>query len=173
MMNVKAKWIGVALALLAGGAWGAPMDARISNTQGKSVWLARLWGKPTVIFYEDKESTAQNQVLKDELFKQGRERGLLDAALVIAIANVRGFDWFPARNFVVGAVKDAQKRSGIPVYLDWSGTLTGKPFSLSATGSTVLVIDASGERVLFSKNGVLSEDEVRQVFGVLATLVGR
>ena len=119
------------------------MDARISNTHGKSVWLAQLWGKPTVMFYEDKDSTSQNQALKDELFKQGKERGLLDSVSVIAIANVRGFDWFPAKNFVVGAVKDAQKRSGLPVYLDWSGRLSSKPWSLSATGSTVMVIDAS------------------------------
>ena len=173
MTNVKAKWIGVALTLAAGMAWGAPMDARISNTHGKSVWLAQLWGKPTVMFYEDKDSTSQNQALKDELFKQGRERGLLDSVSVIAIANVRGFDWFPAKNFVVGAVKDAQKRSGLPVYLDWSGRLSSKPWSLSATGSTVMVIDATGERVLFSKTGQLTEEESRQVLELLGTLVGR
>jgi len=170
-MIVKSKWIAVASGLAAA-AWGQPLDARVSNTQGKSVWLAQLRGKPTVLFYEDKDSTAENQALKDELFRQGKEKGLLEAATVIAIANVQGYDWFPAKNFVVSAVKDTEKTSGIPVYLDWNGTLSSKPWNLSATGSTVLVFDAKGER-LFSRTGKLSPAEIQQVFGLLATLVTR
>ncbi|MDP2273234.1 MAG: YtfJ family protein [Archangium sp.] len=173
MRIVKAKWIGVAMTVSAAGAWGQPMDARISNTKGQSVWMTQLWGKPTVIFYEDKDATFQNQPLKDELFKKGKEKGLLDAVSVIAIANVRAFDWFPAKNFVVAAVKDAEKKSGVPVYVDWTGSLSSKPWNLSATGSNVLVIDATGEKVLFSKVGALTAAEIDQVFELLTSLVVR
>lgn len=149
------------------------MDARVSNTKGQSVWLAQKWGKPTVLFYEDKDGTFQNQALKDALFQKGRETGLLEAVSVVAIANVRGFDWFPAKNFVVAAVKDAEAKSGIPVYLDWSGALSQKPWSLDAEGSTVLVVDGGGEKVLFSKHGKLSAEEIKQVFELLGSLVTR
>lgn len=168
---VKAKWIWVALTVSAGAAGGQPMDARVSNTKGQSAWLAQMWGKPTVMFYEDKDGAFQNQVLKDGLFKKGKEKGLLDSVSVIAIANVRGYDWFPAKNFVVSAVKEAEKTSGIPVFLDWTGVMSNKPWSLSATGSTVLVVDPTGEKVLFSKAGKLSPEEVDQVFALLASLV--
>lgn len=171
---VKAKWIWAALLTLgAANGWGAAMDARVSNTKGQSVWLAQLWGKPTILFYEDKEGTPLNQALKDALFKRGEEKGLLQAVSVIAVANVRGFDWFPAKNFVMSAVKDAEKTSGIPVYLDWDGVLSGKPWNLGATGSTVVVIDAAGEQLLFSKAGALTPSEIEQVFTLLGSQVGR
>lgn len=169
-MSVKAKWIGVVMSA-ALTAWGQPLDAQVFNTKGSPVRFARLWGRPTVVFYEDKDATAQNQALKDELFKRGKDAGLLDAVSVIAVANVKGFDWFPAKNFVIGAVKDAEKTSGIPVYLDWRGALMSAPWSLSEKGSTVLVIDASGEQVLFSKMGPLSPEEITRVFDLLSSLV--
>jgi hypothetical protein len=176
---VKAKTMGVAMVLTvvltvgSATAQGAAMDARLSNTKGQSVWLAQKWGKPTVLFYEDKDGTFQNQPLKDALFRKGKETGLLDAVSVVAVANVRGFDWFPARNFVLAAVKDAEAKSGIPVYLDWSGALSNGPWGLGASGSSVVVVDAAGEKVLFSKQGKLSPEEIDQVFELLGTLVTR
>src|SRR6478609_2898838 len=91
----------VAVLMVGSAAQGAAMDARVSNTRGQSVWLAQKWGKPTVLFYEDKDGTFQNQALKDALFQKGKENGLLQAVSVVAVANVRVFDWFPAKNFVV------------------------------------------------------------------------
>lgn len=175
MNVVKGFSSGVAMVLLVGSAQarGAEMDARVSNTKGQSVWLAQKWGKPTVLFYEDKDGTFQNQALKDALFQKGKEKGLLGAVSVVAIANVRGFDWFPAKNFVLAAVKDAEARSGIPVYLDWSGALSAKPWGLEAVGSSVLVVDGAGEKVLFSKSGKLTAEEIDQVFDLLSSLVGR
>ena len=149
------------------------MNARISNTKGQSVWMNQLWGKPTVMFYEDKDATFQNQPLKDALFKKGKEKGLLEAVSVVAIANVRAFDWFPAKNFVMSAVKDAEKTSGVPVYVDWTGSLSNKPWNLNATGSNVLVVDSTGEKVLFSKTGALTPQEIDQVFDLLLSLVAR
>jgi predicted transcriptional regulator len=176
MSFVKVNSPGVMMMVLmvgSGAAHGAAMDARVSNTKGQSVWLAQLWGKPTVVFYEDKDGTFQNQALKDALFQKGKETGLLEAVSVVAIANVRGFDWFPAKNFVVSAVKDAEGKSGIPVYLDWSGALSAKPWSLESVGSSVIVVDAAGEKVLFSKHGKLSAEEIEQVFQLLGAQVAR
>ena len=163
----------VAVLMVGSAAQGAAMDARVSNTRGQSVWLAQKWGKPTVLFYEDKDGTFQNQALKDALFQKGKKTGLLEAVSVVAVANVRAFGWFPAKNFVVAAVKDAEVKSGIPVYLDWTGALSAKPWSLDAEGSTVLVVDPAGEKVVFSKHGKLTAEEIDQVFALLGSLVER
>lgn len=173
MSFVKVNSMAIAVLMVGSVAQGAAMDARVSNTRGQSVWLAQKWGKPTVLFYEDKDGTFQNQPLKDALFQKGKEKGLLERVSVVAVANVRAFDWFPAKNFVVAAVKDAEAKSGIPVYIDWTGALSAQPWSLDAEGSTVLVVDPTGERVLFSKHGKLTPEEIEQVFALLGSLVAR
>ncbi|MDQ3264368.1 MAG: YtfJ family protein [Myxococcota bacterium] len=147
------------------------LDAQVIATDGKPVQLASRWGKPTVLFYEDKDSGTLNQALKDALFRQGAQQDALGAVTVIAVANVREYDWFPARNFVVSAVKDSEKKVGIPVYLDWEGRLSRSPFNLRSTGSTVMVLDGQGRR-RWSKTGALSPGEVTQVLALLGELVG-
>ena len=134
--------------------------------------LAALWGKPVVVFYEDKDGTSQNQPLKDELEAQGRSRGLLRSVRVVAVASVEGYDWVPVKGFVVSAVKRVELVSGIPVYLDWQGALKRKPWNLTGKGSTVLVLDGAGA-LLFSRNGALSREEISEVVSLLVKLVVR
>ena len=153
-------------------AFGQPLDATVETTRGGAVQLASLWGKPVVVFYEDKDGTSQNQSLKDELESQGRKRGLTRSVRVVAVASVEGYDWFPVKGIVVSAVKDAEVQSGIPVYLDWRGALKRKPWGLTGKGSTVLVLDGTGA-LLFSKNGPLSHEEISQVVALLVRLVTR
>lgn len=146
-------------------------DATVTSTDGKPVRLGDLYrGKPAVLFYEDKSSTSLNQALKDELFRQGKEHGLLDAVAVVAVANVKAFDWFPASNFVVSAVKDTEKAVKVPVYLDWKGTLAKAPWSLDARGATVVLVDRKGE-VQYSKTGQLTPAEVTALLARLDRLI--
>jgi hypothetical protein len=146
-------------------------ETKLSTTGGAYVRLADVFrGRPTVLFYEDKDSTALNQPLKDALFQTAKTRGLLDAASVVAIANVRSYDWFPARNFVIAAVKSTEKTVGVPVYLDWNGAMTRKPWCLSPQSSTVVVLDRKGA-VQLSKKGKLKDDEVAEIFALLERLL--
>jgi hypothetical protein len=168
---VKASWI-VLLLGLSGPVLAQPLDATVETTRGGAVKLSSLWGKPVVVFYEDKDGTGQNQSLKDELEAQGRARGLTRSVRVVAVASVEGYDWFPAKNFVVSAVKDAESQSGIPVYLDWQGALKRKPWGLTGRGSTVLVLDGAGT-LFFSRNGALTREEISQVVTLLVRLVTR
>ncbi|MBL8952897.1 MAG: hypothetical protein JNK82_19115 [Myxococcaceae bacterium] len=128
-------------------------------------------GLPAVMFYEDKDSTATNQSLKEILFATAKEKGLLDAATVVAVANVAPYDWFPARNIVVSAVKDSEKAFGLPIYLDWSGELTRPPWSLKSESSSVVVLDKKGA-VRWSKHGKLTADEIRDVCNLVESLIG-
>ncbi len=150
----------------------APEDGvMLSTTGGTYVRLADLFrGRPAVLFFEDKDSTTLNQRLKDVLFATGKEKGLLDAVSIVAVANVAAFDWFPARNFVVAAVKDTEKSFGIPIYLDWSGAMTRAPWALKPDSSTVVLLDRAGA-VKWKKQGRLAAHEVDEVLARLGELV--
>lgn len=171
-MFVKARWIisfVVAFSALARAA-DQPIDGKIQTTNGNAVSLRALWGKPAVLFYEDKDATALNQVLKDELFKQGKEHDLLKSVTVVAVANLKGFNWFPARNFARDAVADTEKKVGIPVYVDFDATLQAAPLSLPATGAVVLVVDRKGNEVL-RKKGKLDQKGIEEVLTKLKALL--
>lgn len=170
-MNVNLPWPGLILLLSSAALAAEGLDAQVIATDGSPVQLSSRWGKPTVLFYEDKDSGTLNQGLKDALFSQGTRQNALGAMTVIAVANVREYDWFPARNFVVSAVKDTEKKFGIPVYLDWEGRLSRSPFQLRPTGSTVLILDGQGKR-RWSKTGALTAQEVSLVLALLGELVG-
>lgn len=148
----------------------APLTATLETSAGDAVQLGARWRRPTVLFYEDRDSTKLNQHVKDALFAAGKERGLTDAVDVIAVANVAKYDWFPARDFVLAAVRDVEREFHVPVYLDFKGALASSPWSLPAKTSTVVVLTARGQPVATFK-GRLSDDEVKKVFAALEALL--
>lgn len=149
---------------------GVALDARVVTSSGEEAMLASQWGKPTVLFYEDRFSTKLNQTLKDGLFKRGVELGLIGRVSVVAVANLEGLDWFPARGFALAAVRDAEKEAGIPVYVDWSGVLARAPWRLSAKNASVVVLDARGQ-VTWEASGALGPAQREEVFDELLKLL--
>lgn len=146
------------------------MDAVVETSSGSRMHLDTLWKRPTVLFYEDKESSDLNQHVKDALFRVGKEKGLLESVSVVAVANVAAFDWFPARNFVLAAVKDVEKKANVPVYLDFKGHLAAPPWSLPPKSSTVCILNQTGE-VVWKVKGRLKDSEVQELFEVLGRLL--
>lgn len=149
---------------------GVVLDAPVVTSSGEKAMLALQWGKPTVLFYEDRFSTKLNQTLKDGLFKRGVELGLIGRVSVVAVANLEGLDWFPARGFALGAVRDAEKEAGIPVYVDWSGVLARAPWRLPAKNASVVVLDARGQ-VTWEASGALGPSQREEVFNELLKLL--
>ncbi len=169
----KVTWAMASASPLAAQAAPTPLraaHAALETSAGDPVDLTALLTKPTVIFYEDRDSTKLNQHVKDALFERGKALGLLNSAAVIAIANVKEWNWFPARNFVLKAVRDIEAKVHIPIYLDFSGDMTAPPWSLPSKSSTVLVLNANTEPVLLLK-GRLNAGEVEKLFSTLAEVV--
>jgi len=150
---------------------GTRPDARLTTSSGEVARLADQRGKPTVLFYEDRDSTKQNQALKDELFALGKDRGLLDAVQVVAVANLKAWDWRPARDFALAAVRSTEQQVGIPVYVDFEGAFTSAPWALPPKASSVVLLDASGA-VRFAASGPLTKAEREALFTALEQLVG-
>ncbi len=171
-------WITGALTacLAAGSAYGealptGPVDATLRTSAGDEVRLSRWRGKPVILFYEDKDSTTLNSALKETLFARGRERGLLDSASVVAVANLQKFDFFPARQIALSYVRDEEKKAGVPILVDLDGTLGAAPWQLPMKTSNVLLLDATGALV-FRHSGKMKPEEQAAFFVTLSQLVG-
>lgn len=113
----------------------------------------------------------RNQALKDALFPRGGRRdGLLDAAAVIAVANIAAYDFFPARDIATAFIRRLEAAAGIPILLDLRGTLLAAPWHLPDDTSTVLVLDRD-LRIVSRHSGALSATERERVLDRLAELV--
>jgi hypothetical protein len=171
-------WLAGALtvSLAAGSAYGStpppgPVDATLRTSVGEKVRLSRWRGKPVILFYEDKDSTTLNLPLKETLFSRGRERGLLNSAWVVAVANLQKFDFFPARQIALSYVRDEEKKAGVPILVDLDGTLGTPPWELPMKTSNVLLLDAEGA-VVFRHSGRMKPEEQEAFFTTLSRLIG-
>lgn len=147
-----------------------PLDASLVSSRGEAVQLKAQLGLPTVLFYEDRHSTDLNRQTKDELFARGKRDGLLQAARVVAVANLQGYDWFPARDFALAGVREAEVKAGVPVLVDWAGALSAPPWALPARTSSVLLLDSAG-RVAFERSGRLTDADRAALFVALRELI--
>lgn len=149
----------------------SPLEATLRGSDGAEAPLSKWRGKPVILFYEDKDSTKLNQALKEELFERGKQHGLLEAAWVVAVANLEKFNFFPARQIALSYVRDEEKKVGVPILVDLDGTLGGQPWSLPKKTSTVMLMDATGA-VVYAYSGRLEEAERQVFFTTLSRLLG-
>ncbi|WP_224243012.1 hypothetical protein [Hyalangium gracile] len=153
------------------GPTSSPLDATLHGSDGAAAPLSKWRGKPVILFYEDKDSTQLNLALKEELFERGKQHGLLEAAWVVAVANLEKFNFFPARQIALSYVRDEEKKVGVPILVDLEGTLGGKPWALPKKTSTVMLLDATGA-VVYSYSGRLEDKERQVFFTALSKLIG-
>ncbi len=149
-----------------------PLDATLRGSDGKEVALSRWRGKPVILFYEDRHSTTLNSPLKEALFARGKAMGLLDAAWVVAVANLESFDFFPARGIALSSVRNEERKWGIPILVDLDGTLGAQPWNLPKKTSSVLLLDGSGT-VVYRYSGRMKPEEMETFFHTLGVLVGQ
>lgn len=143
----------------------------VSNTAGERLRVASLLQKPTVLIYEDHGSENQNAAFKEELSRWSKKMKLADSIQVLAIANLQKYDWFPAKQFAYSGIRSAEKEAGIPIYIDWEGSLTKEPWSLPLKSSNVLVIHPDGN-VLFQRSGTLTEQDRAEALAAIQQVVG-
>jgi hypothetical protein len=159
-------------AAAAHGLESSPLEATLQGSDGAQTPLSKWRGKPVILFYEDKDSTQLNGELKAELFERGKQHGLLEAAWVVAVANLEKFNFFPARQIALSYVRDEEKKVGVPILVDLNGTLGGAPWALPKKTSTVMLMDATGA-VVYRYSGRLEETERKTFFDALSRLLGK
>jgi hypothetical protein len=157
---------------LAEGPQVGPMDATLRGSDGKEVALSRWRGKPVILFYEDRHSTTLNSPFKEALFARGQAQGLLEAAWVVAVANLESFNFFPARGIALSHVRTEEKKWGIPILVDLKGTLGAQPWNLPKKTSSVVLLDDTGT-VVYRYSGRMKQEDMERFFQTLGTLLGQ
>lgn len=141
------------------------LDIRVSDLRDRPVTLRSFAGKVVVLVHEDKDANQQNRALKAALGK------LLDAhrgrLVVVALADVSRYDYWPARGFVVKALNKLPHDQDSLVLADWKGALR-QHLGLRRAESSVLVLERDGRTALL-RRGDLPEPEAQ---AVLATIRG-
>jgi hypothetical protein len=146
------------------------VDAELVDSRDAPVRLSRFRGKPLVLFYEDRSSAEQNAALKRALRERATAQRLSRAAHVVGVANVASYDFWPARGFVLSAVRDVERRDSVLVLLDWKHALGGPPLRLPEGASSVVLLDAEG-RFRQAWSGPVEGPALEQFFEVLGRLV--
>jgi Bacterial protein of unknown function (YtfJ_HI0045) len=156
-------WEPSALALPAEGE--AAPNARLEDADGRELQMKTLRGRPVLIVYEDKDSAAQNQGLKDELAKLAKGDRYKRTIALAAVADVSSYDFWPVKGFVKDAIREESRKVGATIYCDWDGTFRSRYRLRRGTSSIVLV--GKGGQVLFAAEGALNRDLQRKLIDLL------
>jgi len=141
---------------------GSPAPkASAESLDGKEFNVNEMRGRTTVIFYESKDVTTQNRALKAALKNQKKNEGYGENVQVIAVADVSAWNFWPAKGFVQDAIRKEEKKSGHPIYLDWTGTF-GKAFRMDRSASNVVLVGPDS-RVKVSHAGPVPAGKVLDI----------
>jgi hypothetical protein len=146
------------------------VDAELVDSRDAPVRLSSFRGRALILFYEDRSSTEQNAALKRALRERAGTQRPSRAARVLGVANVASYDFWPARGFVLEAVRNVERRDNVQVLLDWKHALGGPPLRLPEGASSVVLLDATG-RWVQAWSGPVEGPALAQFFEVLVRLV--
>jgi hypothetical protein len=123
----------------------AGVDFSLETSAGGSKALSTLRGKVVIMFYEDRHHTDTNARVKEAVGKYGVENKLQGKVEVLAVANLKGYDFNPAEGIARRAIQGIASRFGITIWMDWKGVVIDK----------VGAQDANANVVVFDKDGVV------------------
>jgi hypothetical protein len=155
--------------VFSGGTVAGPRQAPgfvLESTGGGRRSLADHAGRVVLLMYEDRDSQEQNAVLKAEVRRRIRQESLDRDLAVVPIADVRRYDYWPARSVVRAAVADRARVLGTEILLDWSGDIARR-YGFRTPGSNVALVGRAGEW-LYQRSGALAADERRRFHQLLS-----
>ena len=137
----------------------ALLEAKLVDLADRPVSLRGLSGKVVVVVHQDRHSSEQNPALKERL------SALLlrypTDLRIVALADVGGYDFWPAKGYVRDALKSLDSGGGALVACDWKGAVR-KAYQLKQKHSTVFVLSKVLGLVSLTR-GQLSTVETEQV----------
>lgn len=150
----------------------ALLDAKLSDLQDRSASLRGYLDRSgadapvVVVLHHDRKSAEQNAQFKAELGRLSAQR--LPQLRVVALADVDGYNFWPAKGFVKAALRPLQGQ-GATVLVDWKGDVR-KQYGLKSGQSAVFVLAPSGELQTLVR-GTLSDDEAKSLLQTIRALL--
>ena len=117
----------------------------------------------------DKDSANDNKAFKDELSKLAKGDAYKAKVVLLAVADLQGYDYWPTRGFVKDAMMSESRKAGTPIYCDWDGGVA-KAFSVKRGVSNVMLYGKDG-KLLFAYEGAMPEASRKDVLEKLRVQV--
>jgi hypothetical protein len=146
----------------------APESASVEDVDARVLTMKALRGKPVLVVYEDKDSAHLNDTLKKELASVGKNEPPVASIGVVAVADVSGYDFFPAKGAVKDAIRKEQEKAKTIIWLDWTARFR-KDLALDEGTSNVVLVDAQG-KVVFAASGALDKAAREKLFDAMRGL---
>ncbi len=141
--------------------------AHVADADGHVLDLRAVNGRPTLVLYEDKESSGMNVAFKADLARLAKGDRYRDAVALVPVADVQGYDYWPVRGFVKDAIRGESKKVGATIYCDWDGSFQRAAGFRRGTSSVMLI--GRNARILFASEGPLNAAQRETVIGLLRT----
>lgn len=139
--------------------------AQVADADDRTLDLRAINGKPILVLYEDKDSAKMNEAFKADLSRLARGDRYRGAVALVPVADVQGFDFWPARGFVKDAIRSESKKIGATIYCDFDGAFQRAAGFRRGTSSVMLV--GRNARVLFASEGPLGREQRERVISLL------
>jgi thiamine biosynthesis lipoprotein ApbE len=135
---------------------GLPMAPafELESTAGVTRRLTNYTGRVVIIVYEDRDSNTQNDALKRELAEHARQGVLTRDVSLVAVANLSGYNFWPAKGYARDAVVEIARTQGYEIMIDWTGAMASS-YHFRPARSHVMILSRTG-RVLFRYEGPMS-----------------
>ncbi len=155
-------WMGVAAH--AGAEGGAPFFS-VKAPGGARISREQLAGRAWLLWYEGPKTAELNDDAKARLTQVMQGLPEAQRPQLVAVGDVSGYDFWPARGFAERQLKTYEEKYRHPIYGDWSGAMR-EAFGFRKDESNLLFVDASGA-VLFRARGKVAPADVARVEALL------
>ncbi len=135
------------------------------DVDGNTLDLRAINGKPTLVVYESQAAAPQNAALKAELSNLASGEAYRNSVALVPVADVEGYDFWPARGFVKDAIRSESKKLNATIFVDWKGSFR-RSAGLRKDTSTVILIGKDAN-VRFAHEGPLSAEQRRELLQLL------
>ncbi|HEY0712349.1 MAG TPA: hypothetical protein VGF45_06730 [Polyangia bacterium] len=139
----------------------------LEATSGGVRTPASFAGRVVLLMYEDRDSGELNAALKAEVKRRMENEPAARTLVVLPVADVRKYNYFPARGIVRRAVVERAETLGTDILLDWTGDIA-RAYGFVAPGSNVVLIGRDGVH-LYQRTSPLDATERRRFHAVLST----
>lgn len=142
-------------------AWDRTLDIDDGSVKSK---------KAILVVYENRETSKQNQALKDDLAKLAKEPKFAPGIAVVAVADLTAYDYWPVKGFAKDAMREESRKFGTTIFCDWDGTARSK-LQLRQGFSNVVLYGKEG-KVLFASEGALSAEARQGLLALVRAQIG-
>jgi len=142
-------------------AWDRTLDIEDGTVKGK---------KAILVVYEDRDTSKQNKALKDDLAKLEKEPKFAPSMVVVAVADLTAYDFWPVKGVARDAVREESRKFGTSIFCDWDGTARSK-LQLRQGFSNVVLYGKEG-KVLFASEGALSAESRQALLALVRAQIG-